>query len=374
MRDDHRLDRRRVEVADGNHRHQVGAVPIRVELSQSSGADVLNDLRAPDRRAVRIARAFQQYGHLRIAQARLGAQTEPPFFEDDAALLLDLGGVKRNVVSPVFHDQQRPINDGAAVGRDLELIDRLVEARTGIHMRAEPHPERLDERGDVLPGKMPRTIEAHMLDEMRQAPLVIVLEHRAGVDHESQFGATTGLRVRPNEVLQAVGKPADPDLRVDGDDLGEWSLRRPAGRRRGLGNGHGGRSRHGGDREKQATHTCRHESFPGKQRSLAAEAGTGHGHGLNALTPRRAGTGLTQAYTACCRQVAFFSFQICSAGHLRAQATGTKSEYVVVACAGALSSTRSSTTNACRRKRRIHSPYENSYSTDSPSSSTESLK
>ena len=287
MRDDHRLDRRRVEVADGNHRHQVGAVPIRVELPQSSGTDVLNDLRTPDRRAVRIPCAFQQDGHLRIAQARLGAQAEPPFLEDNAALLLDLGGLERNAVSPVLHDQQRTIDDGAAVGRDLQLIDRLVEARMGIHVRAESHPERLDERRDVLPGKMPGTIEAHMFDEMRQPPLVIVLEHRAGVDHESQLGATSRLHVRTNEVLQAVGKPAGPDLRIDGDNLGEWSLRRAAGCRRGLGNGHGGCSRHGGDREKQATQTCRHESFRAKQRSRAAEAGAGHGHGLRALTPRR---------------------------------------------------------------------------------------
>jgi hypothetical protein len=96
-----------------------------------------------------------------------------------------------------------------------------------IHVRAEPHPERLDERGDVLPGKMLGTVEAHMFDEMRQPPLVIVFEHRAGVDHKAQFGATSRLRVRTNEVLQAVRKPADPDLRIDGDNLCEWSLRRP---------------------------------------------------------------------------------------------------------------------------------------------------
>jgi hypothetical protein len=36
--DDHRLDRRRVEVADGNHRHQIGAVPVAVE-TPSIGRD-----------------------------------------------------------------------------------------------------------------------------------------------------------------------------------------------------------------------------------------------------------------------------------------------------------------------------------------------
>ena len=46
-----------------------------------------------------------------------------------------------------------------------------------VHMRAEAHAERLDEGGDILPGKVFRPVEAHMLDEMRQPTLVIVFEY-----------------------------------------------------------------------------------------------------------------------------------------------------------------------------------------------------
>ena len=226
MRDDHRLDRRRIEVADGNHRHQVGAVPVGVELPQSGGADVLNDLRPADRRAVRIPRALQQDRHLRVAQARLGAQTEPPLFEDDAALLLDLGGLERHVVRPVLHDQQRTIDDGAVVGRNLELIDRLVEAGVGIDVRAEPHPERLDERGDVLPGKMLGAVEAICSTKCASPRWSSSSSTEPALTTSRSSARPRGTRVRPHEVLQAVRQPADPDLRIDGDDLGQRRLRR----------------------------------------------------------------------------------------------------------------------------------------------------
>ena len=78
-------------------------------------------------------------------------------------------------------------------------------------------PERLDERDHVLPGKVLGAVERHVLDEMRQPALVVVLEHRAGVDDEPQLGAASRLPVRPHEVLQAVREPAFADLRIDGE-------------------------------------------------------------------------------------------------------------------------------------------------------------
>ena len=75
------------------------------------------------------------------------------------------------------------------VGRNLQLVDRLVEAGVGVDVRAEPHAERLHERGDVLPGEVPRAVERHVLDEVGQPALVVVLEHRPRLDHQPQFGA-----------------------------------------------------------------------------------------------------------------------------------------------------------------------------------------
>ena len=95
-------------------------------------------------------------------------------------------------------------------------------------------------------------LKRHVFDEMRQPALVVVLEHRAGVDHQPQLGAASRLPVRPHEVLQAVRQPADADLRIDRDDLGQRSQRsrrRPAGRRGCLGGGPAGGDRNDGEGE-----------------------------------------------------------------------------------------------------------------------------
>ena len=245
VRLDHRRDDRGIEVADGDHRHQVRTIPIRVELPQPGGGDLLNDLRTADGRSVGIARALQQDRQLRVTQPRCGTQTLPPLFEDDAALPVHGGRLERDVAGPILHDEQRAIDHGGAVGRNLQLVHRLVEARVCVHVRAEPHAERLDERDHVLAGKMLGAVEGHVLDEMRQPPLIVVLEHRPGVDDQPQLGAPARLPVRPHEILQPVGEPAFADLRIDRDDLGQR-----VGRRRGRRPlGHGDVNRQGGDGE-----------------------------------------------------------------------------------------------------------------------------
>ena len=57
-------------------------------------------------------------------------------------------------------------------------------------------PERRQEVDDALPRKVPGAFELHVLDEMRQPLLVVVFEHRPGLDDEPQFGAVRRLAVR----------------------------------------------------------------------------------------------------------------------------------------------------------------------------------
>ena len=60
-----------------------------------------------------------------------------------------------------------------------------------------------------------RAFELHVLDEVREPQLVVVFEHRAGLDDQPQLGAVRRLRVRAHVVAQPVRQRADDDLRVD---------------------------------------------------------------------------------------------------------------------------------------------------------------
>ena len=94
----------------------------------------------------------------------------------------------------VLEDEERAIDDSRVVGRDLQLVDRFVETRVRVDVRAEAHAERLHERADGIAGKFRRAVERHVLDEVRHAALVFVLEHGTGFDREPQFGARPGCR------------------------------------------------------------------------------------------------------------------------------------------------------------------------------------
>ncbi len=161
---------------------------------------------------------------------------------------------------PVFHDQERPIDDVEVVGRDLQLVDRFVEAGMRVHVRAEAHPEALDEGGDVLTGKVRRAVEGHVLDEVRQPALVIVFEHRTGVHHQAQLGSASGRRVvAAHVVLEAIRQSARAHFRGDRNHLGE--RRRCGPFRRRLGGGEAGRDGNREKRKNEASHRCRHGRF-----------------------------------------------------------------------------------------------------------------
>ena len=61
-------------------------------------------------------------------------------------------------------------------------------------------------------------VERHVLDEMRQAQLIVALLDRPGLDGEAERHALLGARVLPDVELEAVGQRARPDGRVERQD------------------------------------------------------------------------------------------------------------------------------------------------------------
>jgi hypothetical protein len=120
-------------------------------------------------------------------------------------------------VRPVFEDEQRPLDDRRVVGRDLQLIDGLIEARIGVDVRAEPHAGRLQKRDHILLREVTRAVEAHVLDEVCEPALVVVLENRAGIDDEAELGASLRLLILAEVVAKTVRQRADGDPRIDRD-------------------------------------------------------------------------------------------------------------------------------------------------------------
>ena len=216
-----RFNRGFVEIAHGDDRHHVGPVPVGIELLQPIVIRVADDLRLPDGRPFGVARVLQQHGHLRVPYPFTGSEPQPPFLENDPALLVDLGRVERHVARKIFKDGERPIHNRRIAGRDLQLVHSLVEAGVRVHVRAEPHAQRLHEAGDLLLRKMPRAVEGHVLDEMREPPLIFVFEYRTRFDDEPKLGPRLRQPVLADVVAQAVRERANRDQRIDWNGLAE---------------------------------------------------------------------------------------------------------------------------------------------------------
>ena len=134
---------------------------------------------------------------------------------------LSIHRIERDVVRPVLENQERPVERLGSFRRDLQHVDRFVEARARVQIRAEPHAERLDEGHEGVLRKVLRAVECHVLGEMGQPLLVVLFEHGPGLDDEAQFGALLGLLVGADVVAQAVLERALGDLGVDRDRVGE---------------------------------------------------------------------------------------------------------------------------------------------------------
>ena len=79
---------------------------------------------------------------------------------------------------------------------------------------------------------MLRAVEGHVLDEMRQALLIVVFENRPRLDDEAELGALFWSVVGAHVVAQAVRESAQRDVRVERHRLGERRRLKRVGRRR----------------------------------------------------------------------------------------------------------------------------------------------
>jgi hypothetical protein len=216
---DERLDVRRVEVADRHDRHQVGAVPVLVEALQGLWRKPVERFLGANRQPLAVARSLEEDGCLRILHPGIRTPSLPPFLDNDPALLVDGVEVERQPVRDVAEEQERLAHRFGVVGGHVQHVHGFVETRVGVHARPEPHADRFHELHQILLGEVLAAVEGHVLDEVRQPELIVVLDDGADIDGQPQFRAPERAVVDPDVVAKAVRKVPDFDARVDGNRL-----------------------------------------------------------------------------------------------------------------------------------------------------------
>jgi len=106
------------------------------------------------------------------------------------------------------------------------LENGLIETRVRVDVRAESHPGRLQKPDHVLFRKVPRAVEAHVLDEVCETSLIVVFENRSGVDDEPELGTPKRLLVGAQVIAKTVRQRSDDDSRIDRDLGGQRNVLR----------------------------------------------------------------------------------------------------------------------------------------------------
>ena len=198
----------RIEVADHGHGHQVGPVPALVEGAQVVRGGHLDHLGQADREPLGVARLPEQHGVLQIPDARARAAAGAPFLQHHPAFLLHLLRIEGDCECPVAENLERGLDYRGIVRRYLDLVDGLVERGVGVQVRAELGADRLQVLDDLVSRKALGAVERHVLDVVREAAFVLLLEDRAGAYGQPELGAVERFAVFLDVPGQAVAERA----------------------------------------------------------------------------------------------------------------------------------------------------------------------
>ena len=225
---DRRFHGDRIDVADDDDGDALGAIPGVVEVAQSLHGGRAQDVRLADGRAVGIARLVVEHRRLLVAHAAGGTQPAAPFLDDDTAFLVHLLGVERQPAREVGHCIDTATHDLLRLGRQVEHVDRFVEAGVGVDVRPEARAGRLEERHELARLEVRAPVERHVFDEVRQSLLVVGLVERPGLHGQTERHTIGRTGVRADEIGQAVRQSPGADRGVERDAI----LERERGGRR----------------------------------------------------------------------------------------------------------------------------------------------
>ena len=214
---DLRLGAVHVHVADHDDRLHVRMVPGCVEVVEALRLEGLQAFLLADEGAALHLGALEIDGKGGLHRAPLRIPALAALLDDDAALLVDLHGIIVDEVRVVAQDHQAGVHDGGALDGDVvEHVLGFLEAGGGVHVPAEFGADGTEIVQDSLVREMRGAVEAHMLQEVREAVLVGGFLDGAHVRGEIEFRPALRELVVADVVGESVVQMAHADRRIVG--------------------------------------------------------------------------------------------------------------------------------------------------------------
>ena len=211
-----------VDVAHDDDALQVGTVPLVVVVADGLVGEVVDDVDAADGHTVGVLGVGVHHGLRFRVEAHDAAVTAAPLFVDDAAFLVYLLVFQQYGVAPVVQDEEAGVHDILVFGRHVaDVIHRFVHTGIGVQVGSELDAFAFapgnDARVLVVTGEVLGAVEAHVLQEVRQAALLRFFLNGTHLLGDVEFHPMLGQGVVADIIGQSVFQLADAYLFVHRD-------------------------------------------------------------------------------------------------------------------------------------------------------------
>ena len=162
-----------------------------------------------------VLRTRIEFWQVAFQHTHLCTGTHAPLLVDDATLLLNLLWLQQQSVSPVVQNEQAAIDNSlTGSGHVRDVIYRTVNAGISIQVTTELDSDGLTPFDDVVAFEVLGAVEAHVLQEVCQTALVVVLLNSADTLGNIELSTLLGPGVVTNVVCQTVVQLTNTDFRV----------------------------------------------------------------------------------------------------------------------------------------------------------------
>ncbi len=209
------LDTVNVNIADHDHSLLVGTIPCLIVVAESLGREVVHNLHGADGQTVAILGGGIQIREHTLEDTHLTYVGLTPLLVDHTALLVDLLGIESEVVGPVMENEQTGVlNALAGDGNIRDIVDSLVNTGIGVEIGSETHTDCGQPVAELIAGEVGGAVEAHVLQEVGQTTLMILLESRSDILCDVEVGLSLGILIVTDVIGETVGEFAHAHGRI----------------------------------------------------------------------------------------------------------------------------------------------------------------
>ena len=207
-----------IDVTHNHYTLQIGTIPLFVVSAEEIGFKVVDDFHQTNGHAIAIFAAGIEFGQTAFENAHHSTRAHAPFFVNHATFLLNFFLFEQQTAGPVCEDEETRINVASLHRNIVDVIDCFVSRGVSIEVFSKLHTNTFAVFDELsVFGKVLRTIESHVFEEVCQTALVVVFLHRTHLLGNVEVYLSFGLFIVTNVVGQSVGEFADAHLFVHGE-------------------------------------------------------------------------------------------------------------------------------------------------------------